>query len=132
MSPTLTTVTWIILASSFCLSVNSNSGKPGSHHLPPVYYSISLYMYINIRVVNQYLHGTQPYQLGYSDYVPVCLPLCCLHTPHISKDTQVSTFSPILSLRQLHLFVTQLDSPVSLHYFLGFLHLLNDFNISIH
>lgn len=104
--------------------------------LPPsaiclLYYSISLYMYINIRFVNQYLHGTQPYQLGYSDYVPACLPLC-LHTPHISKDTQVSTFSPILSLRQLHLFTTQLDSPVSLHSFLGFLHLLNDFNIYIH
>lgn len=57
-------------------------------------YSISLYLYINMRIVNQYPHGTQPYQVGYRDYVQFCLPLCCLHTPHISKDTSGSTFSP--------------------------------------
>lgn len=86
----------------------------------------------NKRIVNLYPHVTQSYQLGYSDYVQFWLLLCCFHIPRIPTDISVSTFPLVPSLRLLHVFITQLDSLVSLHSFLGFPNLLNNFLLFVY
>jgi hypothetical protein len=47
----------------------SNSEKPGSYHLPTFNFSITVYTYRRIQVINLEAQETQLYQLEYSTYV---------------------------------------------------------------
>lgn len=95
-----------------CMSITSysNKEKPGLHHLPFIYLIFpSGYMYGNIILPTA--HGQQFFQLNYSAFVQVLLPLVLRFHP-LQSYFCWHCF-PLLPSIKFHMFVIQLDSFVT-------------------
>lgn len=83
--------TQITLASTLCISVNFHfsSDKLGFHHPPSINLIVQFHTYTNIRIINWYLYGIWPYQLEYSTYLQLLLPLV-LYSIHFQSSFLLS------------------------------------------
>lgn len=123
MSPTVILIRWIILVSSPCLSVNSNSNgeKPGSHHPLPVY------LVVQFQHTDRAVSGLLTHILMGNHFITAvpcifAVPLLLvLQIPWFSKVTKSAPFPPFLSVRLFHTFPIQYVrfSGYNLHSFLG-------------